>query len=204
MVGLKRFATFTTLLYLWAEWTKFFKFIVLIFRFGFTPLDDAKRRGNIVAALALIQAGGLESSDARMAKYLADARNARVRWWRNARKKTIAEVVDRSPEAEVWKSANDKALPPLKSLLDRIEHGHCELDKLLKPALQSLLTALMVLADSRVEQCNETAECNTGSSDAGALTCNFHRVSKFVTFAVLLQSAVKKTSLLRAKKKRRL
>lgn len=109
------------------------------------------RRGNAVAALALTRVGGLASSDTRMAKLIADARNARVKWWRDARKKTVAEAVNRSPEAEVWRSAEDRALPPLMKLLERIELGHVDVEQMVEPALQALLQALTRLLQSKAE-----------------------------------------------------
>ena len=120
----------------------------MLYRFGFTPLDDAKRSGNAVAALALKRAGGLESGDLRMAPHLADAKNARARWWQHARKQTIAEVVGRSSETDVWRLTETKALPLLKSVLERIESGHRDLEKLLADALQSLSLVLIKLIDS--------------------------------------------------------
>jgi hypothetical protein len=89
-------------------------------RFGCSPLDDAIRHGNSVAALALELAGGLQSCDQRVALQVSGARVARTRWWQNARRKTVAETVARSPESTVWSSAEQYSLPPLHSLLERI------------------------------------------------------------------------------------
>ena len=78
------------------------------------------------------------SNDTKMARHLTEARDARVKWWQDARKKTITEFVNRSPEVEIWKSAEAKSLAPLMSLLTRIEAGHKELEDLLTSVLSSL------------------------------------------------------------------
>jgi hypothetical protein len=111
-------------------------------RFNCTPLDDAVQRGNSVAALALEHAGGLRSSDERLVEYLAGARSARVKWWRDARKKTVAEIIARSAETELWRSAEERSLPLLLNLLSSIEDRHHDLEAVLSVLLRSLHCAL--------------------------------------------------------------
>ncbi len=107
-------------------------------RFGCSPLDDAIRHGNAVAALALERAGGLQSRDPRLALQVSGSREARTRWWRNAREKTVAEAVARSPESMLWSSSEQHFLPPLLSLLERINKIQEKLETDITKALKTL------------------------------------------------------------------
>lgn len=118
-------------------------------RLGYTPLDDAVRRGNAVAALALKRAGGLQSTDPRMKGCLDKAKEARINWWRHARKMTVEAAIESSPEVEIWRSAEERALPPLKLLIQRIEESQNELELFITIMLKKLLQAFQLLSDCK-------------------------------------------------------